>query len=412
MQTELNERLNVEWFRQDFPTLHQEVNGKPLSYLDNGATTQKPKQVIERIGRYYENENSNVHRGVHYLSQMATSAFEEARQAVANYLGANRNEEIIFTKGTTESINLVSQSWGRKNLNPGDEVLVTAMEHHANIVPWQIICAERGASLKVIPMDNTGTLILDNIDQLINEKTKFVSIIHVANALGTINPVEFIIDKAHKVGALVLVDGAQSVQHLKINLKDLDADFFTFSAHKLYGPTGVGVLFGKYDVLDAMPPYQSGGDMIKTVSFEKTTYNELPHKFEAGTPNIAGVLGLAEAIKYVNGIGLNLISNWENELLSYLTESLANFNEIEFVGTAKNKTSVVSFNVKGAHHYDVGTLLDKLGVAVRTGHHCAQPVMDFFKIQGTIRASLSFYNNFADVDRLTAALKKVIPLVR
>jgi cysteine desulfurase/selenocysteine lyase len=412
MQAEVQERLNVEWYRRDFPTLHQEVYGKPLTYLDNGATTQKPKSVIERVAKYYDTENSNVHRGVHFLSQQATNEFEEARKLVQHYIGAEQSAEIIFTSGTTAGINLVANSWGRKNLKAGDEVVITAMEHHANIVPWQMICQETGAKLVVLPMDKTGSLIDDYIENLITEKTKMVSVVHVSNVLGTVNPVEKIIEKAHEVGALCLVDGAQAVQHKKVNVTTLDADFYVFSAHKLFAPTGVGVLYGKSELLNDMPPFLGGGDMIKTVTFEKTTYNELPHKFEAGTPNIAGVIGLGEAIKYVNTIGIEKIELWENELLAYLTESLKQFPEIEFVGTAKNKTSAVSFNVSGAHPYDVGTLLDKMGVAVRTGHHCGQPIMDFFGIPGTVRASLAFYNNFADVDRLVAALKKVIPLVR
>ncbi|MGY6562929.1 MAG: aminotransferase class V-fold PLP-dependent enzyme [Luteibaculaceae bacterium] len=412
MQAQVQNRFDVELYRRDFPTLHQEVYGKPLTYLDNGATTQKPKSVIERIARYYQQENSNVHRGVHFLSQQATTAFEEAREQVRAYLNAERHEEIIFTSGTTAGINLVAQSWGRKNLNAGDEVVITAMEHHANIVPWQMICEEKQAKLVVIPMDNTGTLITENLENYITPKTKMISVVHVSNVLGTVNPVELLIKKAREVGALCLVDGAQAVQHKKVDVTKLDADFYVFSGHKLFGPTGIGVLYGKYDILDSMPPFLGGGDMIKTVTFQKTTYNELPHKFEAGTPNIAAVLGLSEAIKYVEKIGLDAIELWEHEMLNYLTNSLTQFPEIEFIGTAEHKISAVSFNVAGAHPYDVGTLLDKMGVAVRTGHHCGQPIMDFFQIPGTVRASLAFYNTYADVDRLCEALKKVIPLVR
>lgn len=398
------EKLDVLKVREDFPILHQEVNGHPLVYFDNGATSQKPRQVIEAITAYYSGYNANIHRGVHSLSQLATSAYEAAREEVKNFLNARSTEEIIFTKGTTEGINLIAQTWGRHYLKAGDEIVVTAMEHHANIVPWQMICEETGAVLKVIPMDQQGELILEEAQKLIGPRTRMVSMIHVSNALGTINPVEELIAMAQKVGAMTLVDGAQAVPHFKVDVKKLDCDFYVFSAHKLLGPTGMGVLYGKLSNLEQIPPYQGGGDMIRSVSFAKTTYNDPPLKFEAGTPNIEGAISMAEGIRYWNSLDHGQVEAHEQDLLQYATERLKASGDYRIIGEAKNKVAVVSFLLNGAHPYDVGFILDKHGVAVRTGHHCAEPIMQFFEIPGTIRASFSFYNTRAEIDKMMDAL--------
>ena len=397
--------FDVYQIRKDFPILEREVNGKPLVYLDNAATSQKPQQVIDSIVDYYSNYNANIHRGVHTLSQEATDAYEQARKKIQQHFGIARPEEVIFTSGTTEAINLVANGFSSV-LNADDEVLVSALEHHSNIVPWQMLCERTGATLKVIPMNEAGELIMESFDSLLSKNTKLVFVNHVSNALGTINPIEEIIQKAHQVGAAVLIDGAQSCAHDKPNLVDLDVDFYTTSAHKMCGPTGVGILYGKKEWLDTLPPYQGGGEMIKEVSFEKTTYATLPHKFEAGTPNIAGGIAFGAAIDYLNAVGFDAIKNYEDALLEYATEELLKIDGLKIYGTASKKTSVISFNLQGIHPYDVGTIVDKLGIAVRTGHHCAHPVMDFFKIPGTVRASFAFYNTKEEIDLLLHAIKK------
>ncbi|MES2627716.1 MAG: cysteine desulfurase [Bacteroidota bacterium] len=402
---------DIEQIRKDFPLLSREVNGKPLVYLDNGATAQKPKQVIDAISGYYELENANVHRGVHFLSQLATDKFEAARELVRGFMNAPHLHEVIFTRGTTEAINLVAYSFCKAFLKPGDEILISAMEHHSNIVPWQLACEDRGATLKVIPYNEKGELIQSEYEKLLTDKVKLVSVVHISNALGTINPVKEMIRKAHEKNIPVMVDGAQAAPHLRIDVQDLDADFYCFSGHKVFGPTGIGVLYGKEKWLNAMPPYHGGGEMIKTVSFEKTTYNELPHKFEAGTPDIAGVIGLGEAIKYINSIGIETIGAWEHELLEYATEKLLAIPGLKIIGTAENKASVISFIVEGIHPYDIGVLVDKMGVAIRTGHHCAQPIMDQFCIPGTARASFAFYNTKDDVDRLVSSVTKAVTML-
>lgn len=404
-------KLNVESIRKDFPLLEREVNGKPLVYLDNGATAQKPKQVIDAISRYYELENANVHRGVHFLSQIATDQFEAAREKVKQFMNAPHLHEVIFTRGTTEAINLVAHSFCKAFVREGDEIMISAMEHHSNIVPWQMACEDHGATLKVIPYNENGELIQEEFEKLLTDKVKLISVVHISNALGTINPVKEMIDKAHAKGIPVLVDGAQAAPHLAIDVQDLDADFYCFSGHKVFAPTGIGVLYGKEKWLNAMPPYHGGGEMIKTVSFEKTTYNELPHKFEAGTPDIAGVIGLGVAIDYINSIGIDAIGEWEHELLKYGTEQLLTVPGLRIIGTAENKASVISFIVDGIHPYDIGVLVDKMGVAIRTGHHCAQPIMDNFCIPGTARASFAFYNTFEDIDRLVTAVKKAVTML-
>jgi cysteine desulfurase / selenocysteine lyase len=389
-----------------FPILNTEVRGGKLVYFDNGATTQKPQCVIDAITKYYQQENSNIHRGVHYLSQLATEKFEVTRKSVKAFLGAKHEHEIIFTRGTTEGINLVAQCFGRRFVTPGDEIIITAMEHHSNIVPWQMMCEERGAQLKVIPFHPNGELDLDAYDRLLSDKTRLVAVTHVSNTLGTINPVKQIIDKAHQAGAKVLLDGAQAVAHMPVDVSELDVDFYVFSSHKLFGPTGVGVLYGKERLLEAMPPYQGGGDMIKTVTLEKTTYNDLPHKFEAGTPHISGVIGLNEAISFVNEIGFESIHLLEDNLLKYGVSELSKIDGMEFFGTAKHKASLISFNLKGAHPFDVGTILDQLSIAVRTGHHCTQPIMDYYQILGTVRASFALYNTTEEIDKLAEGLRK------
>jgi len=396
--------LNIQSIRKDFPVLNRQVNGKPLVYFDNAATSQTPKQVIQSIVNYYENYNSNIHRGVHTLSQEATDAYEKARQTLQAHLNVARPEEVILTSGTTHSINIVASGFASL-LKEGDELLVSAMEHHSNIVPWQMACEKTGAMLKVIPMNSMGELEMDVFDQLLSERTRLVFCNHVSNALGTINPIKEIITKAHAVGAAVLVDGAQAAPHFKVDVQKLDVDFYTLSAHKVCGPTGIGLLYGKRSWLEKLPPYQGGGEMIAEVSFEKTTYADLPHKFEAGTPNIAGGIAFGAAIEYMNQIGFEAIAAYEEELLVYATDQLKQIEGIEFVGEAENEASVISFNLKGIHPYDVGSILDKLGIAVRTGHHCAQPVMQHFNVPGTVRASFAFYNTKEEIDIFVEGVK-------
>ncbi|MFN2395026.1 MAG: cysteine desulfurase [Bacteroidales bacterium] len=399
--------FNIEQLRREFPALHQEVNKRPLVYFDNAATTQKPKAVIERLTQYYNSENSNIHRGAHYLSSMATEAYEEARKTVQMFINAAFSHEIIFTRGTTEAINLVAFSFGKKYLKKGDEVVISAMEHHSNIVPWQMACEDHGAVLKVIPMDKQGVLDMDAYKKMLNAKTRIVAVMHVSNALGTINPVKEIIDIAHEKDIPVLIDGAQALSHMKVDVQQLDADFYCFSGHKIYGPMGVGVLYGKEEWLNQLPPYQGGGEMIKEVSFEKTTYNELPFKFEAGTPNVGDVLGMEAAIRFLSYLRFDEIAGHETELLEYGTQRLAELDNIRFIGTAPQKTSVISFIFNDIHPYDTGTILDKLGIAVRTGHHCAQPVMDFFEVPGTVRVSFGVYNSKQEIDKLIEGLGTV-----
>ena len=399
--------IDVQAIRRDFPNLHVQVKGKPLVYLDNAATTLKPQSVIDAITRHYSTETSNVHRGVHTLSEKATAAYEGARKKVSDFINAGHEQEIIFTRGTTESINLVAQSYGRTFLKKGDEILITAMEHHSNIVPWQMLCGEKGCVLKIIPMNTDGDLILDDIDTLLNDKTRFLSVVYVSNSLGTVNPVETLIAKAKKRGIPVLIDGAQAVSHADVDVRKLDCDFFAFSGHKLFGPTGVGVLYGKSNLLDTMPPCQGGGDMIASVTFEKTTYNHLPYKFEAGTPHVAGVIGLGAAVDYVRGIGMDNIAAHKRELLTYGTKALSQVPKLKLIGTAKNKTSILSFVLADVHAHDIGTIVDEEGIAIRTGHHCTQPVMKFFGVPATSRASLTFYNTTQEIDALVKALHKV-----
>ncbi len=394
--------------RADFPALRQTVRGRPLIYLDNAASTHKPKVVIDTVARFYSEEYSNVHRGVHYLSQLATDLYEDARRTAQQFLNARREEEIVFVRGTTEAINLVAQTFGRSKLGPGDEIIVSAIEHHANIVPWQMICREKGATLRVIPIDEHGELILDAFEPMLSERTKLVSIVHVSNALGTVNPVKEIIEIAHRHGVPVLVDGAQSVQHMPVDVQELDCDFFALSGHKIYGPTGIGVLYGKKALLDDMPPYQGGGDMILSVSFERTVYNDVPFKFEAGTPNIAGAIGLAAALKYFRSLDIAAIAAHENELLEYATRKLEAIDALRIIGTATHKASVISFTLCAVHPHDIGTILDQHGIAVRAGHHCAQPVMQHFGIPATARASFSFYNTMEDVDALAHGIESVL----
>jgi len=397
--------LDIQKIRADFPILLQKVNGKPLVYFDNGATSQKPKVVIDAIAKYYQEINANIHRGVHTLSQLATDAYEVSRAKVQNHINAKFLHEVLFTSGTTFGINLVANGFA-SILKPGDEVLVSALEHHSNIVPWQMLCEKTGATLKVIPMNENGELIMSEYDKLLSLKTKIVTVNHISNALGTINPIKYMIEKAHEVGAAILIDGAQAVPHLKPDVQELDCDFYVFSGHKMCGPTGTGILYGKEAWLNKLPPYQGGGEMIKEVTFEKTTYADLPHKFEAGTPNIAGGIVLGTAIDYMNEIGFENIQKQELELLEYATKRLLEIDGLKIFGTSKEKTSVISFNIEGIHPYDIGTIIDKLGIAVRTGHHCAQPIMNFFGIPGTIRASFSFYNTKEEIDIMVEAVKK------
>ncbi len=399
--------LDVAKLRADFPILQTSVRGRPLLYLDNAATSQKPRPVIERLERYYAAENANIHRGVYYLSERATAAYEGVRAQARAFINAREAREMIFVRGTTEGINLVASSWGRRNLGPGDEVLISAMEHHSNIVPWQLICEERGATVRVIPMNRRGELLLDAYARLLGDRTRIVAVAHVSNSLGTINPVTEIVRLAHAHGIPVLVDGAQAAPHVKIDVQELGCDFYTVSGHKMFGPTGIGLLYGRSEHLDAMPPYQGGGDMIKSVTFAKTTYADLPAKFEAGTPNIAGGIGLGAAIEYLGGLDWSLVAAHEQDLLAYATARLGEIPGVQLIGTAAHKASVVSFVVEGVHPHDVGTIADQEGVAIRTGHHCTQPVMDFFGVPATARASLAFYNTRADVDALVAAIHRV-----
>lgn len=407
---ELDIMLDIQKIRKDFPILNRTVNGKPLIYFDNAATSQTPQQVIDVIVDYYSNYNANIHRGVHALSQEATDAYEQARIKIQKHFNAAKAYEIIFTSGTTHGINLVANGFA-SILTKRDEIIVSALEHHSNIVPWQMLCEQTGATLKVIPMDRNGELVLSEFDKLLNQNTKLVFVNHISNALGTINPIETIIEKAHKVGAAVLVDGAQSCPHIKPDVQELDVDFYVCSAHKICGPTGIGMLYGKEEWLKKLPPYQGGGEMIAEVSFEKTTYADLPHKFEAGTPNVCGGIAFGAAIDYMNAIGFDAIAQYEHELLVYATKQLQNIEGLTIYGTAKNKTSVISFNVGNIHPYDMGTILDKMGIAVRTGHHCAQPIMDFYKIPGTIRASFMFYNTKEEIDTFITALKKAVMML-
>jgi len=400
--------LDVKRLREDFPILHQTVrDGRPLVYLDNAATTQKPRAVIDAIRRYYERDNANIHRGVHELSERATAAYEGARALVQRFIGASSPREIIFTRGTTEAINLVAQSFARPRVRPGDEILISTMEHHSNIVPWQMLCEQTGAVLRVVPIDDRGDLVMDELAARLGERTRLLALVHVSNALGTVNPVREIVALAHERGVPVLLDGAQAVAHARVDMRDLGCDFYAFSGHKLYGPTGIGVLYGRSELLEAMPPWQGGGDMIASVTFEKTTYNTLPYKFEAGTPHIAGGIGLGAAIEYVNAVGLDAIAAYEAELLDYATRGVSSVPGVRLIGTARRKSGVVSFVVNGVHAHDVGTILDQEGVAIRTGHHCAQPVMERFGVPATARASLALYNTRDDVDALVAALRKV-----
>lgn len=404
-----NEINNI---RADFPILSETVYNKPLIYFDNAATTQKPKAVLDRIIHGYEHMNANIHRGVHFLSQQATEAHEHARNYVAKFINASSSAEIIFTRGTTEAINLVAFSLGEFACQKGDEIVISAMEHHSNIVPWQMLCERKGMKLRVIPINKKGELQTDEYEKLLNEKTRLVSVTHISNVLGTINPVIEIIEKAHSKDIPVLIDGAQAVPHIQVDVQDLDADFYVFSGHKVYAPTGIGVLYGKKKWLDKLPPYQGGGEMIQTVTFEKTTYNELPYKFEAGTPDYVGSTALAEALKYVQNIGIEKIEDYENKLTQYATKRLLEIDGMRIYGTSEQKSSVISFMVKNIHPYDIGTLLDKLGIAVRTGHHCAQPLMDFLEIPGTVRASFAFYNTKEEVDTFIKALKRVVEMLK
>ncbi len=399
--------LDIALCREDFPILQQQVHGKPLVYLDSGATSQKSQSVIDAVANYYRQDNANVHRAVYTLSERATAAYESARQNVKNFINANRNHEIIFTRGTTEAINLVASSFGRKFIKENDEIILTHMEHHSNIVPWQILCEQVGAQIKVVKVKDDGTLDLDHYKSLLNARTKMVSIIHVSNVLGTINPVKEMTEWAHQYDAVVLLDGAQAVPHMAVDVQDLECDFYAFSSHKMYGPTGVGVLYGKEEWLDAMPPYQSGGDMISHVSFENTEYNVLPHKFEAGTPNMAGVIGLGEAVRYIEDIGMDKIEMHERVLTAYATNKLAQVAGLTIIGNNDSKIGVISFVLDGVHPHDIGTILDQEGIAVRTGHHCAMPLIERFNVPATVRVSLGIYNHRNDIDRLVAGLTKV-----
>ncbi len=401
----------VREIRQQFPALRQLIYNKNLIYFDNGATSQKPQVVLDAINMYYSKDNANIHRGVHFMSQQATTEYEKARVTIQNYIHAKKSEEIIFTKGTTDGINLVAFSYGEL-LSAGDEILITAMEHHSNIVPWQMLCQRKNLVLRVAPINKKGELIIEEFDKLLNSKTKLVAVTHISNTLGTINPVKELAAKAHAVGAKILVDGAQSIQHMSIDVVDMDCDFFVFSGHKVFGPTGIGVLYGKEALLDKMPPYQGGGDMISRVTFEHTTYNELPFKFEAGTPHIAGGICLGKAFEFLSELDMDAVQKYEKELADYAQDMLDTFEGLDIIGEAKKKTSVVSFVVEGIHPFDIGTLLDKQGIAVRTGHHCTQPLMDFFQIPGTVRASFAFYNTREEVDIFIAAVEKSINMLK
>lgn len=398
---------DTETIRKDFPILHQKVYGYPYVYLDNGATTQKPQEVIDAISNLYKHANSSVHRGVHFFSEKTTAALENSRRVVQEFIHASSTSEVIFTRGSTESINLVAFSYGDEYVHEGDEILVTAMEHHSNIVPWQMLCKRKNARLRALPMNERGELLMEKLPEMLNEKTKMVAVTQVSNSLGTINPVKEITRQAHEHNIPVLVDGAQGIQHLEVDVKDIGCDFFVFSGHKIYGPTGIGVLYGKEEWLEKLPPYQGGGEMIDQVTFEETTYNELPFKFEAGTPNYVAAIGLSRALQYISRIGIQTIQQHEKQLLDYGTEKLNAIEGLRIIGTAETKSSILSFLMDGIHHYDAGTLVDKMGIAIRTGHHCTQPVMQFFGIEGTLRASIALYNNFDDIDRLQQALLKV-----
>ncbi len=411
VDTSTNIQDRISKYRNDFPILQREMNGKPMVFLDSAASSQKPNIVIDAISNYYHHQHANVHRGVYGLSQEATEVFELGRERVRNFINAKSTQEIIFTKGTTEGINLVSSSFGRSFLKAGDEVIISEMEHHSNIVPWQLACEQSGAHLKIIPINDRGELIIDSYKNLITDRTKMVSVVHVSNSLGTINPIKEIIDIAHNKGIPVLIDGAQAMPHTKVDVQELDADFYAFSAHKVYGPTGIGVLYGKKEWLDKLPPYQGGGEMIASVSFEKTTYNDLPYKFEAGTPDISGAVGIGVAVDYVNSIGHELIALHEQDLLHYATEQLERIDKLKIIGTASRKASVISFNIGDSHPYDVGTILDKMGIAVRTGHHCTQPLMDRYGLKGTVRASFGLYNNREDIDILVNGVQRAAKML-
>jgi len=404
--------FDVEAIRKEFPILHQQVNGKPLVYFDNAATSQKPKCVIDALSAYYNHDNSNIHRGIHTLAERATASFEQTREKVRDFINAREAEEIVFTKGTTEGINLVASSYGRKFIKEGDEIIISALEHHSNIVPWQLLCEEKGCVLKVIPINKKGEIIFEEYLTLLSEKTKLVSVNHVSNSLGTINPVEQIIEAAHNVGAKVLIDGAQAAPHLDIDVQQLNCDFYVLSAHKVYGPTGTGVLFGKREVLEMMPPYQGGGEMIKEVHFSGTTFNDIPYKFEAGTPNIGEVIAFKEALEFVDRVGKENIAAHEDELLKYATDLLQDVEGFNPVGTADKKASVISFLIEGIHPFDLGQLLDAKGIAVRTGHHCTQPLMDFYEIEGTVRASFSIYNTKQEIEYFVESLKSIIKMLK
>jgi cysteine desulfurase/selenocysteine lyase len=403
--------FDVNVIRKSFPVLEREVKNKLLVYLDNAATSQKPQEVIDALNYYYSNYNANIHRGIHTLAEEATAAYEATRNTVKDFIHAASSDEIIFTRGTTEGINLVAYTWGRKNIHEGDEIIISSMEHHSNIVPWQILCEEKNAVLKVIPINDAGELLMDEYKNLLSPKTKLVSIVHVSNSLGTVNPVKEIIEEAHKIGALVLVDGAQSTVHLDIDVQRMDCDFFAFSGHKVYGPTGVGALYGKKKILEEMPVFMGGGEMIKEVTFEKTTYNNLPYKYEAGTPNIADTIALKVALDFVTNLGKDIIRNHEKDLLKYATEQIESIEGLRIIGTAKNKVSLISFVIKNIHPQDIGVLLDNQGIAVRTGHHCTEPLMNRFGIPGTVRASFAMYNTKEEVDRLVAGIKKSIKML-
>lgn len=403
--------FDVKRIREQFPVLHQQVNGHNLIYFDNAATSQKPRQVIDALVDYYAINNANIHRGIHTLAERATKAFEETREAAKKFINAQSNEEIIFTKGVTEGVNLVAHSFGKAFIKEGDEIIISGLEHHSNIVPWQIVCEEKGALLKVIAITDSGEIDLDSFEKLLSGKTKMVAINHASNSLGTINPVKEIIQKAHQVGAKVLLDGAQAAAHLAIDVQDLDCDFYCISGHKMYGPTGSGFLYGKKELLNKMPPYQAGGEMIKNVSFEKTTYNDLPYKFEAGTPNIADIIALKTAIEFIQEIGKPTMAQHENELLQYATKKISALDKVRLIGTAKEKVSVLSFIVEGIHHFDIGQMLDSYGIAVRTGHHCTEPLMDRFGIEGTVRASFAVYNTKDEVDQLVKGLERTIKIM-
>jgi len=411
MSESAKKNFNVREIREQFPALRQQVYGKNLIYFDNGATSQKPQLVLDALNKFYSKENANIHRGVHFMSQKATTEYEESRKRIQRYINARKSEEIIFTKGTTDGINLVASSFGEL-LKAGDEIIISAMEHHSNIVPWQMLCMRKGLSLRVAPINEKGELLLETFKQMLSKKTKLVAITQISNTLGTVNPIIDIVSAAHAVGAKVLVDGAQSIQHMKIDVKEMNCDFYVFSSHKVFGPTGIGVLYGKEELLDAMPPYQGGGDMISRVTFERTTYNELPFKFEAGTPHIAGGICLGKAFEFLESIDLKAAEEHERSLAKYAEDILDTFEGLKIIGEAKNKTSVVSFSVKGIHPFDIGTLLDKQGIAVRTGHHCTQPLMDFFKIPGTVRASFAFYNTKQEIDTFVEALEKSLNMLK